>query len=59
MLLYFPDFFNTVVQNYKHVDIVVNNAGIMHEKEWRNCVDINLVNNSKAYKYIDTPNMSK
>ncbi|XP_052098207.1 15-hydroxyprostaglandin dehydrogenase [NAD(+)]-like [Mytilus californianus] len=38
----FTDFFNRVIHKYNTVDIMVNNAGIMDENQWRNTVDINL-----------------
>ncbi|XP_076102326.1 15-hydroxyprostaglandin dehydrogenase [NAD(+)]-like [Mytilus galloprovincialis] len=38
----FKDFFNRVVQKYNTVDIMVNNAGIMNENQWRTTIDINL-----------------
>lgn len=38
----FKAFFNGALQKFSSVDLMVNNAGILHEKEWRNCVDINL-----------------
>lgn len=36
-------FYGQVIQTYGSVDLMVNNAGIVHETEWRRCVDINLV----------------
>lgn len=35
-------FFEEVLKKYNRVDLMVNNAGIVHEKEWRRCVDVNL-----------------
>ncbi|KAL5005314.1 hypothetical protein ScPMuIL_018770 [Solemya velum] len=34
--------FDDTVRRYGGVDIVVNNAGIMNERTWSSCVDINL-----------------
>ncbi|CAC5380750.1 HPGD [Mytilus coruscus] len=38
----FTDFFNRVIQKYNTVDIMINNAGILNENQWRKTVDINL-----------------
>ncbi|XP_071171439.1 15-hydroxyprostaglandin dehydrogenase [NAD(+)]-like isoform X2 [Mytilus edulis] len=38
----FKDFFTRVIQKYNTVDIMVNNAGIMNENQWRTTIDINL-----------------
>jgi hypothetical protein len=41
--IYISAFFKGALQKYNSVDIMVNNAGIIHEKQWKKCVDINLV----------------
>jgi hypothetical protein len=41
--IYISAFFNGALQKYNSVNIMVNNAGIIHEKQWKKCVDINLV----------------
>ncbi|XP_076102329.1 15-hydroxyprostaglandin dehydrogenase [NAD(+)]-like isoform X2 [Mytilus galloprovincialis] len=38
----FTALFNGVLTKYSSIDLIVNNAGIIHEKQWKNCVDINL-----------------
>ena len=38
----FTAFYGEVIQTYGSVGLMVNNAGIVHETEWRRCVDINL-----------------
>ncbi|CAG2235984.1 HPGD [Mytilus edulis] len=38
----FTALFNGVLKKYSSIDLIVNNAGIIHETQWKNCVDINL-----------------
>ncbi|XP_014216546.1 15-hydroxyprostaglandin dehydrogenase [NAD(+)] [Copidosoma floridanum] len=40
--LQFEDTFKTVIATFGHIDIVVNNAGIMNDRFWELEVDINL-----------------
>lgn len=42
-MLSFVDFFRIVLDKYSTVDVMINNAGIVHETEWRRCVEVNLV----------------
>ncbi|XP_063906759.1 15-hydroxyprostaglandin dehydrogenase [NAD(+)]-like [Zophobas morio] len=35
--------FETTIKKYKHLDIVINNAGILDEIEWKNTIAVNLV----------------
>lgn len=42
-VLAFTDLFKTAKAKFKNINIVVNNAGIMHEGLWEKTVDINLV----------------
>jgi hypothetical protein len=35
--------FKTTIATFGHIDIVINNAGIMHDRFWELEVDINLV----------------
>lgn len=42
----FPiDAFQTTVDQFGQLDIVVNNAGINNEKDWEKTIQVNLVNN--------------
>ena len=38
-----PDAFATTKKKFGQLDIVCNNAGIMHEGHWETMLDINLV----------------
>lgn len=44
--------FQTTAAKFGSVDILVNSAGILNEKEWENQVDINLVS------YLQSPNIT-
>lgn len=37
------DLFKKAIETYGNIDIVVNNAGILNEKNWRLMLDINVV----------------
>lgn len=41
--LFFLDAFEKIVEKFKNLDIVVNNAGILDEDNWQKMVAINLV----------------
>ena len=43
IIVFFPDAFATAKKTYGQLDIVCNNAGIMHEGIWEKMVDINVV----------------
>ncbi len=43
LLFWFPDVFKETKSRYKQIDIVCNNAGIMHEGRWEDMVNINVV----------------
>lgn len=37
------DAFEKTINKFKHLDIVINNAGILNELQWEKCIAINLV----------------
>jgi len=39
----FTESFQTTIAEFGHIDIVINNAGIMNDRFWELEVDINLV----------------
>lgn len=39
----FAESFKTTIAEFGHIDIVINNAGIMNDRFWELEVDINLV----------------
>jgi len=39
----FEDAFKTTVGTFKQLDIVINNAGILNERQWEKCVAVNLM----------------
>lgn len=43
MIYFFQDAFKKTVEQFKHVDILINNAGIMNDGIWEKEIDINLV----------------
>ena len=46
--MFIAAFYGEVIQTYGSVGLMVNNAGIVHETEWRRCVDINLVSHNNS-----------
>ncbi|CAG9858788.1 unnamed protein product [Phyllotreta striolata] len=39
----FEDAFKAAIQQFQHIDILFNNAGIVNENEWEKCVQVNLI----------------
>jgi NAD(P)-dependent dehydrogenase (short-subunit alcohol dehydrogenase family) len=41
--VYIVAYFEGVIQDSETINVMVNNAGILDEKHWRKCIEINLV----------------
>ena len=44
--------FKTTIATFGHIDIVINNAGIMNDRFWELEVDINLVSKILFYLFF-------
>ncbi|KAJ8949036.1 hypothetical protein NQ314_008304, partial [Rhamnusium bicolor] len=44
----FEDAFEKTIHKFKHLDIVINNAGIVNELQWEETIAINLVKTVKC-----------
>lgn len=40
---YFSDLFECTIKKHKFLDIVVNNAGLLKDKEWEKTIAVNIV----------------
>lgn len=48
--LYFPGAFESTVEHFGRLDIVINNAGINNEKNWEKTIEVNLVRANLLHK---------
>ncbi|XP_073332441.1 15-hydroxyprostaglandin dehydrogenase [NAD(+)] isoform X2 [Pagrus major] len=53
-----PDAFQSTVDKFGHLDIVINNAGINNEKNWEKTIQVNLTSVIKG-TYLALEHMSK
>lgn len=52
--LYLTEVFRKTKDTYGQLDLVVNNAGIVNEKNWQQCIDVNLVTISPVTGHLSS-----
>lgn len=54
IIIFFSDAFKNTIDTFKHVDILINNAGILNDKIWEKEIAINVVSTISEYQYYNT-----
>lgn len=49
--LYILDAFKETIKAFGHVDILINNAGIVKESNWEGILDVNMVGTTNKHWY--------
>lgn len=54
VIIYLTEVFRKTKDTYGQLDLVVNNAGIVNEKNWQQCIDVNLVTISPVTGHLSS-----